>query len=76
MDWYLEQAMERTRARLDEAETARLRHELRASVPAQPGVRERALVLMGGWLVTVGRRLEVSGGCAHPTMAADAAEQR
>lgn len=77
MNWYVEETLDRSGDRVREAEKARLIHEALASTPAQPGLREQALVRVGGWLVGVGQRLQLSGGCVPmPAMTADATEQR
>ena len=77
MNWYVEETLDRSSERVREAEKARLIHEALASTPAQPGWREQALVRVGGWLVGVGQRLQLSGGCAVvPTMTTDTAERR
>jgi hypothetical protein len=77
MDWYLEQALNRSNERVRDAQKARLIQEALAVRPAHPGRREQALVRVGGWLVGVGQRLQVLGSCAAvPAMTTDAAEQR
>ena len=69
MDWDLEQALARSRQRLDDAHQAWLIHEALAATPAQPGWRDQALVQVGGWLIGIGHRLQLVGGCtATPTM--------
>jgi hypothetical protein len=77
MDWYLEQALNRSNERVREAQKARLIQEALAVRPAHPDRREQALVRVGGWLVGVGQRLQLSGGVAGvPTMSTDTAERR
>jgi hypothetical protein len=78
MDWYLEQAMKREQEQLRDAHKAWLIQEaLAAAASEQPGWRDQALVRLGSWLVTLGRRLELSGGCAAaPMMTSKAADRR
>jgi hypothetical protein len=78
MDWYLEQTMEHERERLRGAHKAWLiQQALAAAASEQSGWRDQALVRLGSWLVTLGRRLELSGGCAAaPMMTSEAADRR
>jgi len=77
INWYVEQTMADSQERLHDADRQRLIQAARAAAAQHPGLREQALVQVGGWLVATGRRLQVSGGCVPASMrAAEAGEQR
>ncbi len=59
-DWYLDQALERSRERLQNAEQNRRVQEALAAAPRPSGWREQTLVLLGDWFVAVGHRLLLS----------------
>jgi hypothetical protein len=77
LNWYLEEALERSQDRVRAAEQARIVQEALAAADSPPGWRDQALVQVGGWLVALGHRMELAGRCAvAPMMTADTADQR
>ncbi len=68
--------MERSRERLHKAEQARQVQEALATAPRPPGWREQTLVGLGDLFVAVGRRLQLSGGCAPAPTMMDATDGR
>jgi len=75
-DWYLDQALERSRERQQQAEQAWLIHEALANAPRPSGWREQVLVGLGDLFVAVGHRLQLSGGCSAAPPMMDATDGR
>ena len=58
MDWYSEQAIERHRERVREIERYILVEQARALTRKDKALMDKALWVVGRWLVAAGRRLQ------------------